>query len=385
MRHVQRLAAGQALDGQGFPGQQQAGEIGQGEGRRGARPLAVKQGRVVAGGQDFDADLELIQVRRRPGGLFPGEEGVAQGVHRQAQGEKGLAGAIGVVFAGGVEASAGLPDPAAEFLHRPGAGVVAALLFHIAGEAAAHAFRPGGAGQGLEGRQPAPGLAPQADGDAQAMGAVEEFIADAVGFQNAAAESAGGVNVAAGPGVVADGHAKAAVVGILDEAVGHLDGGLHLVLVVEIEGGVGQHHRAPGGSQFRVPAGVEQRQLARGVAQSTDDLGLGLGEAGGVVVNAALLLLLQHGDGQRRHGKEEGEEGRAEKDAQPEGGQPGQECLHRGPPALAWSDQRKPRMGTFSMRSKVSSSSRKASRMVLMCFRMLSRLRPLFTTAKSSS
>ena len=47
-----------------------------------------------------------------------------------------------------------------------------------------------------------------------------------------------------------------------------------------------------------------------------------------------------------------------EKDAQAKRGQPVEHRLHRRMSA-AWSDQRKPRIGTFSMRSKCSSSSTK--------------------------
>ena len=119
------------------------------------------------------------------------------------------------------------------------------------------------------------------------------------------------------------------------------------------------------------------------MTQAGNDLFLGLGEAFLIVVVTALLFLLQDGDGHRHYGQGEEQERRAKDDAQAEGRQPGQRGFH-------WrradgSDQRKPRMGMFSMPSKASSSSRKASRMVLMCLRMLSRLRPLFTTWKSSS
>ena len=221
-----------------------------------------------------------------------------------------------------------LPDPAAELPDRFGARVVAAVLLDIAGEAATLAFPFAVAGQRLEGCEPAVGLAAQADRDAQPVGAVEDFVADAVGEQRAARKGAGGVDETAGPRVVADGDAEAAGIRILDQAAGHLDGVLHLVLVVEIDRRIRQHDRLAGACGTSIAMRVEQRQLPGRMVQAGDDLFLGLAQAGLVVVVAALLFLLQHGDGHGDHGQGERQEGAAKEQAQAEGGEPSERRFH---------------------------------------------------------
>jgi hypothetical protein len=105
------------------------------KGGNGTVGVAVKKGRAVAGRQHLDADLELVEVRWRPLGLFRLEERVAQDVDGQAQREEGFLLAGFIALAGGVKAPAALPYPATEFLHRHLAGVVPVVEFHVTGEA----------------------------------------------------------------------------------------------------------------------------------------------------------------------------------------------------------------------------------------------------------
>src|SRR4051812_14909026 len=112
------------------------------------------------------------------------------------------------------------------------------------------------------------------------------------------------------------------------------------------------------------------------MTQPRRDLGLVLLQAFGVDAVAALLLVLQHRQRERHHRQREQREQPAEQDAQTQRHAPRQ-----APPLHQCRlKKRKPRIGTFSMPSKLGSISRKASRMVLMCLRTLSRLRPLLMT-----
>lgn len=126
-------------DGEGFARLQRRGQFVEAEGPRRAGRAAVEQRRPVARRQDFDAHPEPVEVGRGPGRPGTGEQGVAQGVHRQAQQEEGVvvAAVCGVLGAG--DAVAALPDPAAKLAHRAGAAVVALVALDIAGEAAASA------------------------------------------------------------------------------------------------------------------------------------------------------------------------------------------------------------------------------------------------------
>src|SRR6185369_8020927 len=109
---------------------------------------------------------------------------------------------------------------------------------------------------------------------------------------------------------------------------------------------------------------------ARGVAKLRGDLRHRLREARAIAAVAEALLVLQHGerDGDRRERQqqEHAAEEETETKAREPGPLPGLQSLTQV------HAQRKPRMGTLSMPSKLGSMSRKASRMVLTCLRTLS-------------
>jgi hypothetical protein len=124
----------------------------------------------------------------------------------------------------GVETGAALPDPAAEFIDGLLAGVVSIFQFQVTGEVPACPFAPplAFATERFQGGKPAVSLTAQADHYPQAVSPIEKLIADVVRNQRLAREGAGGVDGAAGRGVVADGDAQAAVVAVLHQAVCHV-------------------------------------------------------------------------------------------------------------------------------------------------------------------
>jgi hypothetical protein len=203
------------------------------------------------------------------------------------------------------------------------------------------------------------------------------------------------VDEAAGPRVAAEGHAQRGVARVLPRAAGHLHGLLHLVVVVEVERRERQHqrmHRAGRrgrrcGRRRGGPRRIQQRQLTRGMAQLCRHLPHGLGEALAIAAVTELLLVLQHRqrDGDGGHGQQQ--EHAAEEQPQAEkceaGPAPRGEAPAPGHGFVA--SHLKPRIGTLSMPSNVGSISRNASRIVLMCLRTLSRLRPVLTTWNRSS
>ena len=184
------------------------------------------------------------------------------------------------------------------------------------------------------------------------------------------------VDEAARVGIAADRRTQRRAVGVEQRTAGHLDRLQRLRAIVEIERGKGQHERVHG---LRRPVGgvrVQQRKLAGRMTQPRGNLRLVLLQAFGIDAVAALLLVLQHGKRQRHHRHREQREQPTKQHAQPQWHAAGQ-APPRHPGALS---KRKPRIGTFSMPSKLGSISRKASRMVLTCLRTLSRLRPLLMT-----
>jgi hypothetical protein len=201
-------------------------------------------------------------------------------------------------------------------------------------------------------------------------------IAAAVRNQLAGRQAGDEVDEAARVGIAADGRTQRRAVGIEQRTAGHLDGLQRLRAIVEVERGERQHERMHGLGRPVRGAWIQQRELAGRMTQPRGNLRLVLLQAFGIDAMAALLLVLQHRQRQRHHRQRKQREQAAEQHAQPQRHAPRQApTRHRG--AL---ENRKPRIGTFSMPSKPGSISRKASRMVLTCLRTLSRLRPLLMT-----
>ena len=212
--------------------------------------------------------------------------------------------------------------------------------------------------------------------------------------QCATVEAANGIDKPARKRVVAHCDAHRGRIGVLHQTAGHFDRLLGLVSVVKIQRRKRQDDGAQRRDSLGVGVGVQQHQLSGRVAQLGRDLGLVLLESILVVAVTALLLVLQHHQGQAHCGQSQQQKCAPKKYPQakrhPCGQQPvdiqAARQLHFMPLAASvGSAQRKPRIGTFSMPSNCASSSLNASRMVLTCLRILSRLRPLLTTLYKSS
>ncbi len=260
-------------------------------------------------------NVDAVHVGRRPHRMRRGDHVVVQHLHRQPHREEDAARAGGDRRAA-VQARAALPQPAAEVAHGTRHDLAVRVLGK-AGEASAQHVDGGGRLR-LERRDPAVAAAAQRDVHAQPVRQRQVVLAGRMRHRRRAGRMPHHVHEAARPRVAAHGHAQRGIAGILARAAGHLDGLLHLVVIVEVERRERQHERVNGAgvcrdSRSRRLRRIQQRELSGRMAQLRGHLAHGLGEALAVAAVAQFLLVLQHrqrdghgGDGQQQeHAAEE--------------------------------------------------------------------------------
>ena len=335
------LVAAHFADLHALARQQAAREVTQRCGQLRAGRVAVKQRPgVFARRQHLHPHTHLPQVLGRPDqALVLAEQrlaeqldgqadrvvGAAQAVCRCSLASEGASrGASGGLVGGlwrQIAALAVLPQPATKVAHGPCTGIeLRCAGVHKPREPTAHR-RAALWGHGFVRRNPAVGGAAHVQADARTVRLGGHQCAALAGRQLARIKAAHQVNEAARVRVVANRRAHRGPVGVLHRAARHLHRLLRFLRVVKVDGCVGQQQRCQRRHALAQVAGVEQRQLARGVAQPRHDLGLAAHKAVLVGLPGALLFVLEHHHAQRHRGQGQQHKHAAHQDAQAECGQ----------------------------------------------------------------